>query len=228
MEVEGNDNYKAMCASLAAEHGLEVTNPELQERIGQIRAELSGRRAEPGLAVTPRPQQRLPQPAEQPTLLNVDRYPMKDQYRFYNDMMDRLEAVGKVKVQRVAAKVAKRLERRETLARWSEADRPQKPQGLLAAFKKSEYDEAVKAYWQRQRRDRSLVEQATKLQKDVLVAIHRSENWAVRKLYDLQPEFVDRVKSYVRGRDQAVQMAELEARRKLQRERGIEGPERSR
>ncbi|MDQ2764049.1 MAG: relaxase/mobilization nuclease domain-containing protein [Pseudomonadota bacterium] len=30
MEVDGNDNYKAMCASLAAEHGFEVTNPELQ------------------------------------------------------------------------------------------------------------------------------------------------------------------------------------------------------
>lgn len=43
MEVEGNDNYKAMCASLAAEHGFEVTNPELQERIRQIREELSAR-----------------------------------------------------------------------------------------------------------------------------------------------------------------------------------------
>lgn len=43
MEVEGNDNYKAMCASLAAEHGFEVTNPELQERIRQIKAERSGK-----------------------------------------------------------------------------------------------------------------------------------------------------------------------------------------
>ena len=124
--------------------------------------------------------------------------------------------------------MAKRLERRETLARWSEADRPQKPQGLLAAFKKGQYDQAVKAYGQRQRRDRTLVEQADKLNKKVLEAAHRSENWAARTLHDLQPEFVDRVERYVRGYNQRVQMAELEARQKLQRERGIEGPERSR
>ena len=43
MEVEGNDNYKAMCASLAAEHGFEVTNPDLQERIRQIREVLNVR-----------------------------------------------------------------------------------------------------------------------------------------------------------------------------------------
>ncbi len=41
IEVLGNDNYKAMCASLAAEHGFEVTNPELQERIRQIEEALS-------------------------------------------------------------------------------------------------------------------------------------------------------------------------------------------
>ena len=31
--VTGNDEYKAMCAKLAAEHGFKITNPELQENI---------------------------------------------------------------------------------------------------------------------------------------------------------------------------------------------------
>ena len=78
------------------------------------------------------------------------------------------------------------------------------------------------------RRDRTLVDQADKLQKKVLEATHRSESWAARKLYSLQPELVDRVERYVRGRNQQVQIAELEAKRKLQRERGIDGPELSR
>lgn len=158
-----------------------------------------------------------------PQLGGVDT--VQDQYRFYNHMMDQLEAAGKVKVQRVAAKVAKRLERSQTRASRSEADRPQKPRGLLAAFKKGEYDEAVKAYWQRQRRDRSLVEEAAKLEKKVQEATHRSENWAARKLYSLQPDFVDRVERHVRGRNQKVQMADLEAKWKLEKERGIEGPQ---
>ncbi len=166
--------------------------------------------------------------AKQAKLPDVSRYSIEDQYRLYSHIVDQLKGVGQKKVERVAAKVAKRLERRETLARWSQADQPQKPRGLLAAFKKREYDEAVKAYWQRQRRDGSLVEQAAKLEKKVLEATHRSENWAVRKLRSLQPEFVDRVERYVRGYNQRVQIAELEARQKLQRERGIEGPERSR
>ena len=33
----GNDEYKAMCARLAAEHGFKVTNPELQDTIEQLR-----------------------------------------------------------------------------------------------------------------------------------------------------------------------------------------------
>ena len=35
--VNGNDEYKAMCARLAAEHGFKLTNPELQDTIGQLR-----------------------------------------------------------------------------------------------------------------------------------------------------------------------------------------------
>ncbi|MDQ2735998.1 MAG: hypothetical protein M3Y55_13650 [Pseudomonadota bacterium] len=163
-----------------------------------------------------------------PELPDFNKSSIEDQHRLYNYIVDQIKAYRQARVQRVAVKVASRLERRETLARWSEADRPQKPQGLLAAFKKSEYEEAVKAYWQGQRRDRSLVEQADTLQKKVLKASHLSESWAAGTLRDLRPEFVDRVERYVRGYNQGVQIAELEAQRKLQRERGIEGPERSR
>lgn len=35
--VTGNDEYKAMCIKLAAEHGFKISNPELQERIQQER-----------------------------------------------------------------------------------------------------------------------------------------------------------------------------------------------
>jgi len=170
----------------------------------------------------------VPQPARQARLPDISRYSIEDQYRLYRHLVGQLTTVGQEKVQRVAGKVAKRLERRQTLARWSEADRPFKPHGLLAAFKKSEYDRAVKDYWKRQRRDRTLVEQAAKLQKNVLEATHRSESWAVQKLRGLQPEFTERVERYVDNYNRRVQMAELEAKRKLQRDRGIEGPELSR
>ena len=33
MQVTGNDEFKAMCVQLAAEHGFKITNPELQENI---------------------------------------------------------------------------------------------------------------------------------------------------------------------------------------------------
>ena len=35
--VNGNDEYKAMCARLAAEHGFNLSNPELQETIDEMR-----------------------------------------------------------------------------------------------------------------------------------------------------------------------------------------------
>ena len=44
--VTGNDEYKAMCAKLAAEHGFKITNPELQESIQQARLQLQQARAE--------------------------------------------------------------------------------------------------------------------------------------------------------------------------------------
>lgn len=43
--VTGNDEYKAMCATLAAEHGFQIRNPELQARIQQERARLAEARA---------------------------------------------------------------------------------------------------------------------------------------------------------------------------------------
>ena len=181
-------------------------------------------RAPAALAKQPQPPQppQPPQLSRHAKLPDVSRYSIEDQYRLYSQIVGQLKAAGQEKVQRLAAKGAKRLERRQAQATWSEADRPQKPRGLLAAFKKSEYDQAVKAYWQRQRRDRLLVEQAAKLQKKVLEATHRSENWAVRKLRSLQPEFTQRVERYVDGYNLQVQVAELEAGRKLQQERGIE------
>ena len=78
-------------------------------------------------------------------------------------MMGALEVAGKRKVQRVAAKVAQRLERRQSQATQSKDDPLHKPRGLWAAFKESEYGRAVKAYWQRLRQDRNLVEEAAKL-----------------------------------------------------------------
>ena len=44
--MTGNDEYKAMCAKLAAEHGFKITNPELQESIQQARRQLQQARAE--------------------------------------------------------------------------------------------------------------------------------------------------------------------------------------
>lgn len=169
-----------------------------------------------------------PQPSRQAKLSDLSGYSMEDQYRLYQRFVDQLKVVGQEKVNRVAARVARRLERRQTQASWSEADRPDKPRGLLSVFKKGEYDREVQAYWERQRRDRALVEQAARLQKKVLEATHRSENWAVRKLHSLQPEFVDRVERHVRGHNQRVQMAELEAQQRRQRERGLDGPQKTR
>ena len=44
--VNGNDEYKAMCAKLAAEHGFKITNPELQESIKQERQRIQNERAQ--------------------------------------------------------------------------------------------------------------------------------------------------------------------------------------
>lgn len=44
--VTGNDEYKAMCAKLAAEHGFKITNPELQESIQRERQRIQQERAQ--------------------------------------------------------------------------------------------------------------------------------------------------------------------------------------
>ena len=162
---------------------------------------------------------------KQANLPDVSGYSIEEQYQYYRLLVYQFQAAGKEKVDRVAFKGAKRLERREAQASRSEADQPLKPQGLLAAFKKREYDQAVKAYRQRQQRDRNLVEQAAKLQKKVQEATYRSENWAVRKLHSLQPEFMKRVERYVDHHNWQKQMADLEEKKKLQQERGIKPQE---
>lgn len=43
--VTGNDEYKAMCVSLAAEHGFRISNPELKEGIHQERQRIQHERA---------------------------------------------------------------------------------------------------------------------------------------------------------------------------------------
>lgn len=42
----GNDEYKAMCGKLAAEHGFKITNPELQESIQQERQRIQQERVQ--------------------------------------------------------------------------------------------------------------------------------------------------------------------------------------
>ena len=44
--VTGNDEYKAMCAKLAAEHGFRIANPELQESIRQERTRIQQEKAQ--------------------------------------------------------------------------------------------------------------------------------------------------------------------------------------
>jgi hypothetical protein len=45
-KVTGNDEYKAICASLAAEHGFKLSNPELQESIQKERQKIQQERQE--------------------------------------------------------------------------------------------------------------------------------------------------------------------------------------
>ena len=45
LSVSGSDEYKETVARLAAENGYKITNPELQDRIRELRAELDGQRA---------------------------------------------------------------------------------------------------------------------------------------------------------------------------------------
>jgi hypothetical protein len=44
-KVNGNDEYKAICASLAAQHGFKIDNPELQESIQKEREKIQQERA---------------------------------------------------------------------------------------------------------------------------------------------------------------------------------------
>lgn len=53
--VTGNDEYKAMCVRLAAEHGFRISNPELKERIQQERQRIQLQRA-PAMKPEPLPQ----------------------------------------------------------------------------------------------------------------------------------------------------------------------------
>ena len=45
ISVSGSDEYKETVARLAAEHGYKITNPELQDRIRELRAEIEAQRA---------------------------------------------------------------------------------------------------------------------------------------------------------------------------------------
>jgi hypothetical protein len=45
-KVTGNDEYKAICASLAAEHGFKISNPELQDSIQKERKKIQQERQE--------------------------------------------------------------------------------------------------------------------------------------------------------------------------------------
>ena len=45
LSITGADSYREMVAQLAAEHGYKITNPEMQGRIAELRAEYDARRA---------------------------------------------------------------------------------------------------------------------------------------------------------------------------------------
>lgn len=74
--ITGGDNYKALCATLAAEHGFKITNPELQERIARERERERQRRQErvqnrPAPATDPEP---LRQFGQYHAALGAERY----------------------------------------------------------------------------------------------------------------------------------------------------------
>ena len=58
--VTGNDEYKAMCVRLAARHGFQINNPELQERIADERARLQAEQEAAGQAQAERAQTERP------------------------------------------------------------------------------------------------------------------------------------------------------------------------
>jgi hypothetical protein len=70
LTIKGNDEYKSMVVSLAAEHGFKITNPELQERIAAERQRLG--RPEPVKETTevrkaaPQPEMAQASPAQNP------------------------------------------------------------------------------------------------------------------------------------------------------------------
>ena len=81
----------------------------------------------PVASAQPQQSPSVPQPVRQAKQPDISRYSIEDQYRLYRHLVGQLTTVGQEKVQRVAAKVAKRLERRQTRVSWSEADQPPKP-----------------------------------------------------------------------------------------------------
>jgi hypothetical protein len=82
ISVSGSDEYKETVARLAAEHGYKITNPELQDRIRELRAEIEAQRAtvtegneQLGIKETDAPVKTVPpagvqrqSPTDQPTL----------------------------------------------------------------------------------------------------------------------------------------------------------------
>ena len=70
--VNGNDAYKETAARLAAEHGFKITNPEMQDRIQQLRAEAETKKALLAEG-KPEPDKTETRPAAAPTTTPAER-----------------------------------------------------------------------------------------------------------------------------------------------------------
>ncbi|MBA8904128.1 LPD7 domain-containing protein [Phyllobacterium sp. P30BS-XVII] len=126
LTVTGTSSYKALVVELAAEHGFQVSNPELQDQIKRETARLERVRAErPGFAAGTPEQQNADKPKDEPTATQTRTTPTADQSQIPTDPAKSqspafTDTGAMVKINDRRDREAVRLAMEEATKKWSE------------------------------------------------------------------------------------------------------------
>jgi len=162
-----------------------------------------------------------PVPAKVPA---IDKLPIEQQQRVFDLTREKLAAARQAKAQRVAAKAWERYQRRVKAEDKLRSDIPGKPTGMLAAFKKKAYDDALAVWEKAWSQARRLQEQANKLYSRLAEAAqqHKALGWAYDRIRAKDPALVQRLEDHRKAERQRNLTTELQERQaKKAREKEI-------
>lgn len=149
--------------------------------------------------------------------------PMADQAKAFDMALEKLSTERQKKADRVAAKTAKRQERRERAVQAVLRQKPEQPRGMLASFKQRAFNEAMDTFKPVYARARKLADQAGALRDKVSKAAASVYSWAHAKLEKANPGLADRVQAH-RKAERLAEFRRQEAEREKSRgkDRGME------